>query len=131
MAAGVALVLICAWSLVGNFLVASAWTPPMGRLLIAKRALLAAYGACLLIHFWRNQTSSFAPVMFTALAFLLAYQGGMPYWYMAPLLPAIALARRRAEYWLWYVVPLVFPPLFFYKLPWPPVGELLWRGWFS
>jgi hypothetical protein len=120
---------IFAWSLVGNLLVASAWVPPEGQFSAAAILILSAYGVCLLVQWCRERTSWFAPVVLAALAFLVTYRGGIPYWYMATLLPAVVLARGRVEQWLWFVAPVAFPAFVFRVAPWPPVAELLRNGW--
>jgi hypothetical protein len=124
------LVLTAGWSFIGSLLVASAWKLPESVLARGQVVVLVVYAACLLVHWYRERSSRFAPVMLAATGFLVTYRGGMPYWYMAPLLPTIALGRGVAERWLWYVAAVAFPIFIFGMREWlPAIGEFLRRGW--
>lgn len=126
----VAVAAVLGWSLVGNWLVATVWVAAPGALSPGAVAVLLAYAACLALYWWRARASDLAPVMLAALGFLLVYRGLVLYWYLTPVLPAIALARRRGERWLWAVAPLALPGLVFHHGLWPPgAAALLHRGW--
>lgn len=126
----VALAGVLGWSLLGNWLVATAWVAPQGALPLGRSALLVGYAALLALCWWRAGRSDLAPVVLVALGFLLVYRGQVFYWYLAPVLPAIALSRRPSESWLWALAPLALPGLLFHLGLWPRgAWAVVQRGW--
>jgi hypothetical protein len=124
------LIAVFAWSVAGSWLAASAWVPPEGELPRPVVLLLAIYAIYVLLVWWRNQDSAFAPVVFATLAFLLTYRGLILFWYATPLLPAVVLARGRAEKWLWAITPLAYQLMVFRAGLWPSATATLLRdGW--
>lgn len=121
---------VLGWSVFGNWLVSTVWVAAPSQLKWAEAALLLGYAGAWAVYGWRSRESQVAPVMLAALGFLLSYRGLIPYWYMVPLLPAVVLARRPGEKWLWAVAALVLPDALFHQGLFPAgLGALVRQGW--
>lgn len=127
--AGRALAAVCAllvsWSLIGTALAASAWHLPASKLGAGEYVALFLALAFSIAAWWKTRDSRLAPVLVLTLLFLVAYRSLLPYWYLSPVLPAIALARHRHEAALWAVIVLVLPDAVFHQGVWPSAATRL------